>query len=55
MKMIDLLQGDGVAIEVDQGQIVTYAGLRVRVDNCAGKWRTVFCIGLQSSSCGDSP
>ena len=42
MKMMDLLQGDGVAIEVDQGQIITYPGLRKRVVNYAAKWRAQY-------------
>ena len=45
MKMLDLLQGDGVAIEIETGQRITYALLRQYVNDHVEKW------SIQHSSC----
>ena len=41
MKMLDLLKGNGVAIEVGHGNLISYAELRARVNERVERWLVV--------------
>ena len=44
MKMLDLLAGEGVAVQLEQGTTIRYAELRARIHARASKWLETFSI-----------
>ena len=44
MKMLDLLKGNGVAIESDHGNLISYAELRARVNERVKRWLVVYSV-----------